>query len=100
MLKSKYKKILIAGFIILFLVMSIIAEIISLNVFHVEHCNISNCKICDCINSAMNFIENLKLLIFNVCIFMVIIVFIKLINKNILKNVRNTLIDLKVIQIK
>lgn len=69
MYKSKYKKILILCFIIIFVIMSIGTGILAGDTLHTEHCDIPNCSLCNLIHFASYFAENMIILVSNILIF-------------------------------
>ena len=100
MIKNKYRKIFIISFILIFVVMFICTSVMANNILHTQHCDKPNCSICIFIGISTQFIKNIILISFGIIILMNLIEFIRLINSNIFKYKKLTLIDLKVIQIK
>lgn len=97
---NKYNKLLIICLIIIFAIVSIGAGILANNVIHTNHCNIPNCSLCTLINIANSYIKNITTLLLNILIFGLIIRLIQGIvnSKHIIQ--KQTLVKLKVIQIK
>ena len=100
MYKNKYKKILILCFTIVFVIMSIGTGILGGDTLHTEHCNIQNCSLCNLIHFASYFAENMIILVSNILMLGVAIPLIRLINQNKDTIQKQTLVKLKVIQIK
>ena len=98
MYKSRYKKILILCFIIIFVIMSVGTGILAGDILHTEHCNIQNCSLCNLIHFASYFAENMIILVSNILMLGVTIPLIRLINQNKDTIEKQTLIKLKVIQ--
>ncbi len=98
MCKSKYKKILIACFTIIFVVMSIETGIFAGDRLHTEHCNIQNCSLCNLIQIASCFKENMIVLFAGIFILRVLISPAHQANKKNDVIEKQTLIKLKVIQ--
>lgn len=100
MIKNKYVKWIIIVFVIIFVVISAITEVLSVNEIHTHNCNIPNCIICTLIQISTNYLRNIEFVEFR---FLIIIIFFSLIKS--LKNKieilkKSTLVELKVIQIK
>lgn len=98
MIKSKYRKLLIISFAILFIIMSVMTAIMAENVLHTEHCNLPNCSLCSLIDLSTDFIKNMGFINIDILILVVIVPLIQLINKNIQEERKRTLVELKVIQ--
>lgn len=98
MYKSRYKKILILCFIIIFVIMSVGTGILAGDILHTEHCNIQNCSLCNLIHFASYFAENMIILVSNILMLGVTIPLIRLINQNKDTTSKQTLVKLKVIQ--
>ena len=98
MYKSRYKKILILCFIIIFVIMSVGTGILAGDILHTEHCNIQNCSLCNLIHFASYFVENMIILVSNILMLGVTIPLIRLINQNKDTIEKQTLVKLKVIQ--
>ncbi len=98
MYESKYKKILILCFVIIFVIMSVGTGILAGDTLHTEHCDIPNCSLCNLIHFASYFAENMIILVSNILILGVSIPLIRLINQNKDTIEKQTLVKLKVIQ--
>ncbi|MBR2240674.1 MAG: hypothetical protein IJ890_04795 [Clostridia bacterium] len=100
MLKNKYLKILIIVFCIIFVIMSVTAIITAGNTIHTEHCEVEHCPICSLIHIATGVIRNIELVVFNVFILIAIVPLVQLIEKIMKQIIKQTLVKLKVVQIK
>ena len=98
MLKSKYKKLLIISFCIIFVIMSVTTGILAENTLHIHNCDISDCTICSLIHISTNFIKIIGLITINILIFSIMLPLMHFINENIKVQRKLTLVELKVIQ--
>lgn len=98
MLKSKYKRMLVISFCVVFTIISAMTGVLLEDVVHTENCNIPNCSFCTIINILTDFMKNIKLINIEFLILIAIVPLMQLINQNIQKERKLTLIELKVIQ--
>lgn len=98
--KNKNIKLISIVFIFVFLVVSVLSGIIAENELHKEHCNDADCPICSLIIISTNFIKNIE--IFNISFlgFVGIILILQILTTKIQKIIKQTLVELKVVQIK
>lgn len=99
MKKNKYNKLLII-FLIIFAIVSMGAVILANDTIHKSRCNIPNCSLCTLINIANRYIKNIANLLLNTLIFGLIIRLNHVIINSKHTSYKQTLVELKVIQIK
>ena len=97
MIKSKYKKIFIICFLIVFAIMSVITSINEGDLFHTEHCTKHDCSICSLINLSTIFIRSIGIANIFFCLNFLVIAKFNEIYKKIKRIRKYTLIDLKVV---
>lgn len=100
MIKSKYKKILLVCLIIVFVLMSVGTAILAGDVFHTQHCDVPNCSLCALIQIATSYSKDIINVIISILILNICIPLIYLIHQNKNEFSKQTLVKLKVIQIK
>lgn len=101
MIRNKYIKwLVICSCILIFTVIVVITGIMAGNVLHTEHCEVHNCSLCSLIHMSTEFLRNIGLANNDILILIAILPLIQLINKNIQKAKKQTLVELKVVQIK
>ena len=99
-MKSKYKKILVISFCIVFVMMSIWTAIMAVDTFHTDNCDIPDCSLCKIIHMSTGFMRNLGLIDFYILVSIVTITLMRAVNRTIKNEKKLTLVELKVIQIK
>ena len=101
MINNKYIKwISISICILIITSMSVITGIMAGNLLHTEHCEVHNCSVCLLIQISIDFLKNISLVNNVVLILIAIFPIIQLINRNIQKVKKQTLVEFKVVQIK
>ena len=100
MFKNRLRKILIICFCIVFIFMSITTVIMAADVVHIHDCNTQDCSVCCFIKFSINFIKNIGILDFYILVMIVEIPLIQFLNQNVQKIQKQTLVELKVVQIK
>lgn len=101
MIKKKYKEILIISFCIIFTIVAIILASETGNVFHGKHCNKENCSMCLVIHMAEIFERNITYItIYSAYTVTILASLIEIAKKFCYNDTKQTLVSLKVIQIK
>ena len=98
--KNKYIKLLSIVFIFVFIIVSVISVIMAENELHTEHCNDIDCPICSLICISTLFLKVIE--IFKLSYFGLIgeILLLQILVTKIQKIRKQTLVELKVVQIK
>ena len=99
MLKKKLKQFFIVIFCIIFAIMVSATGIVSTDILHTSHCEIHDCPVCSLINMSMIFAKNINYIRINVIMLLITTHLVQLINYNVQKKKKNSLVELKVILI-
>ncbi|MBQ9657911.1 MAG: hypothetical protein IJV31_03985 [Clostridia bacterium] len=100
MIKNQYKKWIIFALGVIFIATCITTQVLENNSLHTDHCDIDNCPMCNLINISTNLINKLDIILISILIYITNVPLVKLVITKIVETHKNTLIELKVVQIK